>query len=264
MTAIVFRGGRPSPADDREPQPGDVLRVPTDALRDLDPALVDGPATPVPGPVPVELVALLDRLAGAGATPRSAPGRAGSLIPVPAVAQLRAARALLRQATDPAALVAHTAAAAMPYESGQWPAGRADTGIRCAALYLAWRTGGDRRLVALVPGDWPPIPPEVWVTAVRALGLTPAAELETALTAADRVEYVAWRLGTALAALELAANAREAARVGAALALYLAWRDELALAEQRRLLAEYDARIDANPDTWATAAGADAGWGEVR
>ena len=262
MTATVFRGGKdlaphePSSADDREPQPGDVLRVPTDALRDLDPALVDDPATPpVSGPAPVELVALLDELARAGSAPRSAPGRGGSLIPVPAVAQLRAARALLRQASLPAALVAHTAAVAMPHESGQWPAGRADTGIRCAALYLAWRTGGDRHLVASVPGDWPPIPPEVWATAVRTL-LSAVTEPEGALAPAEQVEYVAWRLGTALAAVELAANPREAVRVGAALALYWAWRDELALAEQRRRLAEYDARIDAQPvDPWAPIGG---------
>src|SRR5690606_37364698 len=184
--------------------------------------------------------------------------------PAPVVAQLRAARALLRQAADPAALVAHTAAAAMPYESGQWLTSRADTGIRCAALYLAWRTGGDRHLAALVPGSWPPVPPGAWAAAVRTLGLTSATEPETMLNPAERVEYVAWRLGTALAALELAANPRQAARVGAALALYLAWRDELALAEQRRLLAEVDARIDATPaGPWAAAAGGDTGRGEA-
>jgi hypothetical protein len=80
--------------------------------------------------------------------------------------------------------------------------------------------------VADVPGRWPHVSAADWAWA--------NGQLRTGRERSARTEFVAWRLGTVLHRLDVTVTSGHARQLAAAEALFVAWRDELAAAEQKR------------------------------
>jgi hypothetical protein len=103
-----------------------------------------------------------------------------------------------------------------------------------------WRNGGVRYPAGDWPHWWPAMTAMWWSVARRDLAAVPDPR--------DQAEYVAWRFGTELARQAYAPTVDEARKVCATVAVFLAWRDDLAQQEARRRIREEPDAFDDTAD----------------
>jgi hypothetical protein len=184
-------------------------------------------------------------------------------VPRPAVVQIRAARDVLRMTPTAVAarLRADRAARGLPPRPAFVDAAQAQAELvaevcaeavprlapdpvlhrwaRLRALFSVWRKQVGCYSVA-TPLWWPPTT-AVWMSVARQ-------DLASVRSPRRRAAYVAWRFGTELSGQSWAATVDNAREVCAAVALFVAWRDDLAQQEARRRIREEPDAFDYTAD----------------